>query len=387
GRERCTRAARRACGARDSRAASHAEARARRAGDRAAHRARAWRRAGAVGRRRRFDVTRRRPRDSRGRGTASGRAGIAPARVSSWGRAFMTAVPMVLMRDEEVAAYGRDPDAGFGALETARGCLPLAAMDVDARVTGVIATVELAQTFVNATASALEATYIFPLPDRAAVHRLRMEVGGRVIDGAIDERGAARAHYDQAIAAGHRAAIAEEDRAGVFTLRVGNLMPGEAATVRLSLVGPLPIDDGEVTFRFPLVVAPRYIPGTALGGDQAGLGRAADTDLVPDASRISPPVRLPGCPNPVRLGLRVALEDGVMREVASSLHAVTVARRDAQVVEVQPGERLDRDFILRWRIAGAALASSLVCADDPGGAAGAVGAAALPPATPRRPGQ
>jgi Ca-activated chloride channel family protein len=293
---------------------------------------------------------------------------------------------MVLMSDEEVARYGRNPDAGFGALETVHGPLPLVAMDVDARVAGVIATIELAQRFVNTTGEAIEATYIFPLPDRAAVHRFRMEVAGRVIDGVIDERGAARAQYDQAIAAGHRAAITDEERPGVFTLRVGNLMPGEAATVRLSLVGPPPVDDGEVTFRFPLVVAPRYIPGTELGGDQAGLGRAADTDLVPDASRISPPVRLPGCPNPVRLGLRVALHDGVMREVASSLHAVTVARRDAQVIEVQPGERLDRDFILRWRIepgeaGGAALASSLVCADDPGGAAGTFALTIVPPST------
>jgi Ca-activated chloride channel family protein len=298
----------------------------------------------------------------------------------------MSPSPMVLMSDDEVAGYGRNPDAGFGALETARGRLPLVAMDVDARVAGVIATIELAQRFVNTTGAAIEATYIFPLPDRAAVHRFRMEVAGRVIDGVIDERGAARAQYDQAIAAGHRAAITEEERPGVFTLRVGNLMPGEAATVRLSLVGPLPVDDGEVTFRFPLVVAPRYIPGSELGGDQAGLGRAADTDLVPDASRISPPVRLPGCPNPVRLGLRVALEDGVMRDVASSLHAVTVARRDAQVIEVQPGERLDRDFILRWRIdgaaqGGAALASSLVCADDPGGAAGTFALTIVPPST------
>ena len=293
----------------------------------------------------------------------------------------MTAPPMVLMSDEEVAGYGRDPDAGFGALETARGPLPLVAMEVDARVAGVIATIELAQRFVNTTGGAIEATYIFPLPDRAAVHRFRMEVAGRVIDGVIDERGAARAQYDQAIAAGHRAAITEEERPGVFTLRVGNLMPGDAATVRLSLVGPLPVDDGEVTFRFPLVVAPCYIPGGMLGGDQAGLGQAADTDLVPDASRISPPVRLPGCPNPVRLGLRVALEDGVMRDVASSLHAVTVTRRDAQVIEVQPGERLDRDFILRWRIGGAALASSLVCADDPGGAAGTFALTIVPPST------
>jgi Ca-activated chloride channel family protein len=293
----------------------------------------------------------------------------------------MTALPMTLMSDEEVACFGRDADAGFGALRTARGLLPLAAMDLDARVVGTIASTELAQTFVNTTGVAIEATYIFPLPDRAAVHRFRMEVAGRVVEGVVEERGAAREQYDEAIAKGHRAAITEEERAGVFTLRVGNLMPGEAATVRLSLVGPLPVDDGEVTFRFPLVVAPRYMPGAALGGEQAGLGEAPDTSLVPDASRISPPVLLPGCPNRVRLGLRVALEDHGLRDVASSLHAVATTYRDAHVVEVHPGERLDRDFILRWRIDGAALRSSLVCADDPDGRGGTFQLTLVPPST------
>ena len=293
----------------------------------------------------------------------------------------MTGTPMVLMTDEEVAGYGRNPDAGFGGLETERGLLPLIAMAVDARVTGIVATVEVAQTFVNTTGVAIETTYIFPLPDRAAVHRFSMEVGGRVIDGVIDERAAARQHYDEAIATGHRAAITEQDRPGVFTLRVGNLMPGEAATVRLALVGPLPIDDGEVTFRFPLVVAPRYIPGRALGGEQAGLGSAPDTDLVPDASRISPPVRLPGCPDPVRLSIRVALDDGVMRDVVSSLHAVVASKRDAQIIELVPGERIDRDFLLRWRVDGDELRSSLVCADDAGGGAGSFVLTIVPPST------
>nr|MDQ3299797.1 VWA domain-containing protein [Myxococcota bacterium] len=293
----------------------------------------------------------------------------------------MTALPMVLMSDEEVAVYGRHVDAGFGALQTERGLLPLVAMHVEARVTGVIAAVELAQTFVNTTGTAIEATYSFPLPDRAAVHAFVMEVNGRRIDGVVEERGAAREQYDEAIALGHRAAITEEERPGVFTLRVGNLMAGETATVRLSLVGPLPVDDGEVTFRFPLVVAPRYIPGTAMAGDQAGLGTALDTALVPDASRISPPVLLPGCPNPVRLALRVALEDHDVRDVASSLHAVTTSKQDALVVEVQPGERLDRDLILRWRVDGAALRSSLACADDSDGRGGTFLLTLVPPST------
>ena len=293
----------------------------------------------------------------------------------------MSALPIVLMTEEEVAALGREQDAGFGCLKTDRGLLPLAAMDVDARVAGVVAAIDLAQTFVNTTGTAIEATYIFPLPDRAAVHRFRMEVAGRVIEGVVDERGAAREQYEEAIAKGHRAAITEEERAGVFTLRVGNLMPGEAATVRLSLVGPLPVDDGEVTLRFPLVVAPRYMPGAGLGGDQAGLGTADDTDLVPDASRISPPVLLPGVKNPVRLGIRVALEDANIAGLASSLHAVTSRNDDARVIEIQPGEKLDRDFILRWRVGGRELASSLVCVDDADGKAGTWMLTFVPPST------
>ena len=293
----------------------------------------------------------------------------------------MTALPIVLMSEDEVAGFGRRDDLGFGALRTERGLLPLAAMDVDARVAGVIASIEIAQTFVNTTGTPIEATYIFPLPDRAAVSRFRMEVAGRVIEGVVHERGWAREQYDEAIAQGHRAAITEEERAGVFTLRVGNLMPGESATVRLSLVGPLAVDDGEVTFRFPLVVAPRYMPGYDLGGEQAGLGAAADTNLVPDASRISPPRLLPGCPNPVRLGIRVALADHGVHDVASSLHLVTTSLRDAHVVELGGAERLDRDFILRWRIDGSELRSSLVCSDDADGKAGTFMLTMVPPST------
>src|SRR4029079_19656968 len=118
------------------------------------------------------------------------------------------------------------------------GHLPLTAMAVEARVCGLVAEVELAQTFENTLAEPIEATYIFPLPDRAAATRFRMEVAGRVVEGVIEERGKAREQYEEAIAAGHRAAITEEDRAGVFTLRVGNLMPGDVAVIRLTLVGP-----------------------------------------------------------------------------------------------------------------------------------------------------
>src|SRR4051794_9898652 len=201
--------------------------------------------------------------------------------------------PLPLLTEDEVRpdAFGAAAadDDGFGALRTERGLLPLVAMDVQGRIDGLLAQVTVRQTFKNVLGEPLEATYIFPLPDRAAVTRFRMEVAGRVVDGELQERARARQGYDEAIAAGHRASIAEEERPGVFTLRVGNLPPGEEATVELVLAGPLPFADGEVPFRFPMVVPPRYIPGVPLPGLAVGDGTAADTDAVPDASRITPP--------------------------------------------------------------------------------------------------
>ncbi len=136
-----------------------------------------------------------------------------------------------------------------------------------------------------------------------------------------------------------------------------------------------------MTFRFPLLVAPRYIPGQPLGGDQAGQGRADDTDLVPDASRISPPVMLPGYPNPVRLGIRVSFDERV-EAIASSLHAITTteAARPGMGCELKPGERIDRDFILRWRVDQARLRSSVTCADDADGRQGTFMLTLVPPA-------
>jgi Ca-activated chloride channel family protein len=56
----------------------------------------------------------------------------------------------------------------------------------------LLSQVTVRQTFVNATGEPLEATYIFPLPDRAAVTDFRMEVAGRVVEGVLKERGQAR---------------------------------------------------------------------------------------------------------------------------------------------------------------------------------------------------
>src|SRR5213594_2430708 len=216
--------------------------------------------------------------------------------------------PLPTLTAEELEEIGTKAEDGFGCLKTAKGPLPLKAMDIQGKIEGLVAEVDVRQTFVNNLEEPLEATYIFPLPDRAAVTSFRMEISWRVVEGLLKERGEARREYDEAIQRGHRAAIAEEERPSVFTLRVGNLMAGEEGKVHLKLIGPIPVSTHpyscsspaadspggcEATFRFPLVVAPRYIPGVPLSGEPVGDGTAFDTDAAPDASRITPPVLLP----------------------------------------------------------------------------------------------
>jgi Ca-activated chloride channel family protein len=295
-----------------------------------------------------------------------------------------------LLTAAEVTA---DPteETGFGALATSRGNLPLDQLDVRAAVTGLSARTELTQGFRNPFDEPLEATYVFPLPSRAAVTALRMEADDRVVEGELKERAEARAAYDRALDEGKRASIAEEERPGVFTMRVGNILPGERVTVRLSLVGQLPYADGEAEFRFPLVVAPRYHPGAPLPGSPVGSGTAPDTEAVPDASRISPPVLLPGFPNPIRLSAQVEIDPAGLPLVGvrSSLHVTTADEAEGRLtVRMRPGERADRDFVLRLGLGTEdAVTTSAAVLPDAGGEEGTFALTVLPPtgAAPAQP--
>ncbi len=255
-----------------------------------------------------------------------------------------------------------------GCLCDAAGQLPLVAVEIEAAASGMVATTIVRQTFRNTRQASLEATYIFPLPDRAGVTAFTASLAGRLVEGELRERAQARAEYDAAIAAGHRAAITEEERPDVFSIRVGNLQPGEEAVITLTLTGPLAVDDGTAEYRFPLVVAPRYVAGQPLPGPPVGPGTATDTGAVPDASRITPPVLLPGRASPVRLSLRARLAGLGLApgDVRSSLHAVTTAAEgDVVEVSLRPGERLNRDVVLRFPVAAtAARAIAAVAPDD-----------------------
>ena len=257
--------------------------------------------------------------------------------------------------------------ARIGSLSTEHGFLPLTALGYHVRVRSLSLHTEISQTFYNPYDVPMEATYIFPLEAGVAVTDCHLLVGDRKIRADLQERSVARRRYRQAINAGHRAALLEENRSETFSLKVGNIAAGEAVQIRLVTVGKLPIVDSEWTLRLPLVVAPRYTSGVALpsipdhpsADTILACGTHDPTDEVPDATYVTPPVLVSGFRNRILLSIEVDLDLKELRpeedwasHLRSSLHTVML---DDQVescrVKLLHHEAVNRDFILRGKVA------------------------------------
>jgi Ca-activated chloride channel family protein len=230
---------------------------------------------------------------------------------------------------------------------------PTLKTDVRIVVTGIVARASVRQEFTNPSSLWAEGVYVFPLPEDAAVDHLRMHVGDRVIEGVIQERASAKTQYEQAKQQGKRASLVEQERPNVFTTSVANIAPGAAISIEIEYQQTVGYDAGQFRLRFPMVVGPRYIPGAPTPGSSTGTGWSDDTDAVPDASRITPPVAHPsrGAINPV--ALTVELDPGApLARLSASYHAVnTTPLADGRYrVELAQGPvPADRDFELVWQ--------------------------------------
>ncbi|HTA20075.1 MAG TPA: VIT domain-containing protein [Polyangia bacterium] len=225
--------------------------------------------------------------------------------------------------------------------------LPLRETSAHVDISGVIAHVAVRQVFENGGAKPIEAVYVFPASTRAAVHGMRMKIGQRLVEAHIDRRQAARESYEAARAQGRRASLLEQERPNVFTMNVANIMPGDRVEVQLDYSELLVPEEAVYELVFPTVVGPRYAGGA---------------DPQKDNWMANP--HLPaGAPSPVRFELGVHLETGVgLKEISSPSHAITVAYASANVADValRDGNGGNRDFVLRYRLAGDKIESGLL---------------------------
>ncbi|MDT4969235.1 MAG: Ca-activated chloride channel [Acidobacteriota bacterium] len=243
-----------------------------------------------------------------------------------------------------------------------KGLCPLKQTNVKAEISGFLSRVRVTQEFENPFKEKIEAVYVFPLPQNAAVDDMTMLVGDRTVRGRILRREEAQAVYEAARANGQVAGLLDQERPNVFTQSVANIMPGEKVTVTISYVETLKYEDGSYQFVFPMVVAPRYVPGTATSAGTGGT--ATNTTQVPDASKITPPLTARGTRTGQNISVEVSLDAGVpIDELRSNSHEIDVERPNGWSANVRlkhKDEIPNKDFVLKYDVASRRMEDALL---------------------------
>jgi Ca-activated chloride channel homolog len=229
--------------------------------------------------------------------------------------------------------------------------MPLKSTDVEAEIAGVIADVRVTQLYCNEGQRPIEAVYVFPGSSRAAIYGMKMTIGERTIVANVEKRQEARGMYERAREEGKSASLLEQHRPNVFQMNVANIMPGDKVKVELQYTELLVPTDCHYEFVYPTVVGPRY-PGSQADG----LGAEPWVEN-PYLREDSAPV--------AKFDIRVKLSAGMpVQKVACNSHQTDISFTNAssatitlKTMETGGG---DRDYILKYRLAGGQIESGLL---------------------------
>ena len=248
-----------------------------------------------------------------------------------------------------------------GLFTAAAAQVALAGVSVEAEISSFCARVAVSQRYVNHEAQPIEAVYVFPLEEGAAVCGFEAIVDGTLVVGEVKEREKAFRDYDDAIERGHGAFLLDEERPDVFQASVGNLPPGKEVLLKITYVTELTVGGNGLRFSIPTTVSPRYAPAE----DQRGVGR-------PDSETLNPPVAW-DVPYGLNLSVRLAM-GGAITRIESPSHPVSVAMNGhtSTVTLSQRDAALDRDFVLSVECEGLDTPQAWIERDDNGGQAVAV---------------
>ncbi|MEP7149606.1 MAG: VIT domain-containing protein [Acidobacteriota bacterium] len=228
--------------------------------------------------------------------------------------------------------------------------LPLKATNVELSVSGVIADVHVVQTYQNEGSRPINATYVFPASTRAAVYGMRMKIGDEVIIAKIKEREKAKEEFETAKKEGKSASLLEQARPNVFTMSLANLMPNETVEIELRYTELLVPSDGVYEVVYPTVVGPRYMSAKE----------------SPDGNKfVEMPYTQQGTKPTSTFNISARIAAGVpIRELDCSTHPMLSEWQGESVAQftLDGADKFqgNRDFILRYRLAGDQIASGLI---------------------------
>ncbi len=206
-------------------------------------------------------------------------------------------------------------------------------------ITGLVARVEITQQFTNRSNLWTEGVYRFPLPEGAAVDRMLIKVGKRVLEGEIQEKETARRIYQKARDAGQIATIVEQQRRNQFETRLANIGPGETIEITISYLQNVSYADFSYQLRLPMTFTPRWEPGLQSVSGQATIGQA------------TPPMVTASDTNGHKLKLQANLVTAIeFAAIESHYHDVDIRQvaNGYQIELLKTNELTDRDFELSW---------------------------------------
>jgi len=123
---------------------------------------------------------------------------------------------------------------------------------VQVAITDQVATTRVDQVFLNEADFPVEGTYIFPLPEEAAISRFDMWVDGQRLEGKVLDRDEARHIYEEIVRERKDPALLEYVGRDAFQARIFPIPPHGERRVQIEYQEVLPMDQGLVRYIYPL---------------------------------------------------------------------------------------------------------------------------------------
>lgn len=279
----------------------------------------------------------------------------------------------VIARPDAKAAVGNPEAPGTGSLlatlpdSTEQVPVPLKHTSVEGNIEGCISTVDVQQQFHNPYNSKIEAVYVFPLPQSAAVNEFLMTIGDRKIRGIIREREKAEQIYASARRKGHVAALMTQERPNIFTQMVANIEPGKQIDINIRYFNTLQYDDGAWEFVFPMVVGPRFNPA----GSVNGIGATARGSAGASGQKTEVPYLAPNERSGHDISLAVNISAGVdivdVHSINHAVHVESVSESKRRVTLAEDDAIPNKDFVLRYQVAEDRIKTAMLTHEDKNG--------------------
>lgn len=230
--------------------------------------------------------------------------------------------------------------------------LPLKDTRVEIAVSGVIADVSVVQTYRNEGSRPINASYVFPASTRAALYAMRMRIRDQVIVAKIKERETAKQEFDTAKREGKSASLLEQNRPNVFSMSLANIMPNDQIEIELRYTELLVPTDGVYEVVYPTVVGPRY-------------SSPAESTAQKEDGFVETPYTRQGENPGSALHISARISAGVpIQELSCASHQILPQWQSPTVAQLTLDDadpfQGNRDFVLRYRLAGDKIASGLI---------------------------